>query len=260
VVQHLERFTIRIVSGEAANADGDVGLVDRATERRERTRGRHRWHALGRRNLPRRPEPRVDGTDDRVVLDEPGRGHHIGRRAVPLGEERTDVRCREALDRVEAARGLAAQWVLREERLEDERVHAVLGRVFVHVQLFEDDLPLGLDVVVAERRLGEHVGEHVDAELDMRARQPRDVRRVLLRREGVHVAADTVDRLGDVTGRASVRSLEQQVLEEVGDAAQRLRLVTRSDADPHAHARRVGFGHSLRDDTNARSQLGALDA
>ncbi len=198
--------------------------------------------------------------DDRVVLDEPGGRHHIRRRAVPLGEERADVRCRESLDRVEAARGLAAEWVLGEERLEDERVHPVLGRVLVHVELFEDDLPLGLDVVVTERRLGEHVSQQVDAELDMAARQPRDVRGVLLRGEGVHVAADAVDRLGDVASRASVRALEEQVLEEVRDAAQRLGLVTRADADPHADARRVGFGHSLRDDTNARSQLGALDA
>ena len=68
------------------------------------------------------------------------------------------------LDRVDAARGLAAQRMLREERLEDERVHAVLGRVLVHVQLFEDDLPLGLDVVVAQRWLREHVREQVDAE------------------------------------------------------------------------------------------------
>jgi hypothetical protein len=77
----------------------------------------------------------------------------------------------------------------------------VFGAVVVHRQLVEDDLTLALDIVVAQRRVGEHVAEQLDAEADVTRRHPAVVRGVLLGGEGVDVAADAVDRLRDVDRR-----------------------------------------------------------
>ena len=90
--------------------------------------------------------------------------------------------------------------------------------------------------------------------------QPGVVRRVLPRREGVHLAADGVDGLGDLARRALLGALEQQVLQEVRGARQLGRLVSSADADPGTEADRTGLRHRLGDDAEAVGQLGLLDA
>ena len=72
--------------------------------------------------------------------------------------------------------------------------------------------------------------------------------------EGVELAADRVERDGDVHRGALGGALEEQVLEEVRAAVQGGRLVARADADPHADARRAGAGHLLGDDAQAAGQ------
>ena len=44
-------------------------------------------------------------------------------------------------------------------------MHAVLGHVEVHEDLLEDDLPLGVDLVGAQGRRREHVGEDVEPDI-----------------------------------------------------------------------------------------------
>jgi hypothetical protein len=48
---------------------------------------------------------------------------------------------------------------------------------------------------------------------------------VLASREGVQFAADRVDRLSDLHGRAGRRRLEQQMFEEVGGAGHAMTFV-----------------------------------
>ena len=106
-----------------------------------------------------------------------------------------------------------------------------------------------LHVGVAQRRVRVSTSPSRSSPTDSaRRRQPRVVRRVLLRGEGVHVAADAIDRLGDLRGPSGLGALEQQVLEEVRHAGQLGRLVTRADADPDARRHRPRAGHALSDD------------
>ena len=84
-------------------------------------------------------------------------------------------------------------------------MHAVLGRVEVHEDLLDDHLPLRLDLGGPQRRLGEHVAEDVEPDVEPRVGQPGVVRGVLPRGEGVHLAADGVDGLGDLAGRCGAR-------------------------------------------------------
>ena len=60
--------------------------------------------------------------------------------------------------------------------------------------------------------------------------------RLLVGGERVHLAADRLDRLGDLARAAPVGALEEQVLEEVARARMRGRLVARAAPDPRADA------------------------
>ena len=70
--------------------------------------------------------------------------------------------------------------------------------------------------------------------------------RELLRRERVHVAADRLDGVSDLSRCARVGALEQQVLEEVTRPGKLVRLVARPGAHPEAHRGDVRRRH--RDD------------
>ena len=107
-------------------------------------------------------------------------------------------------DGLDAADDLTAQRVVGEDRLGQGHVDAVVGRVEAGGQLVEDDVALDLHVVGVERRLHDHVGEQVDRHGQIAGRHPDVEGRGLPSGEGVHVAADAVDRLRDLrepTGR-----------------------------------------------------------
>ena len=74
---------------------------------------------------------------------------------------------------------------------------------------------------------------------------------VFLRREGVELAADRIDRLRDVLGRTRRRALEQHVLDEMGDAAALGGFVPRPASQPDADADRSDLGHLLGEKTEA---------
>ena len=209
---------------------------------------------------PTRPaKPALHPRGDDVVVDVAGRRHHHRRRAVAGLEVRPDLLRRHLGDRAALAEHLPPQRVVREERLVEDLVHQVGRLVLVHVDLFEDDLALGLDLVRAERRRPHDVAEDVEAQLEVLVDQAGVEGRVLLGGEGVHVAADRVDGLGDVAGAAGVGALEQQVLEEVRGPPLGRRLVARAGVHPERQGGRVGVRHLLGDDLDAVVQAGAPD-
>ncbi len=116
----------------------------------------------------------------------------------------------------------------RPQILGEELVNEVVRRVLDHLDLFEDDLLFATDVVGAERRVHDDVGEHLDGQRQVLIEDFEVVARVLLRREGIHLSADGIDGLSDVLGGPRRGSLEQHVLDEVSDAALLLCLVTRA--------------------------------
>ena len=192
--------------------------------------------------------------DEPLVVEVAGGDHDQVAGQVPAAEELGDLVAGGGLDRLAGAEHLAAERVAREQGLGQQGVDVVLGHVEVHEDLLDDHLALGVDLVGPERRVGEHVAEDVDAEVDPVGRQPRVVRGVLAVGEGVHLAAHRVDRLGDLAGRAGGRALEQQVLEEVRRARQLGGLVAPADTDPDAERHRPGLGHALGDDAHAVGQ------
>src|ERR687892_383968 len=179
--------------------------------------------------------------------------------AVPTPEEIRDLVTLHLLDRLPGAEDLTPQRVAGEHRLRQQRVHVILGHVEVHEDLFEDHLPLGLELVGPERRVGQHVAQDVHTQPDLMGGQPGVVSGVLAAGEGVHLAPHRVDGLGDLAGRARRRPLEQQVLEEVRRARQLVGLVTPADTDPDPERHRAGLGHALGDHPDAVGKPGLAD-
>src|SRR5581483_5112874 len=82
--------------------------------------------------------------------------------------------------------------------------------------------------------------------------------RVLARRRSVQLGAEAVEDLGDLECRVMLRSLEEEVLDEVGDPRLRVRLVAGAGSDPVADRDRAGVVEPLRDHALARVELRQL--
>ncbi|MNC85040.1 hypothetical protein D3C83_06120 [compost metagenome] len=145
------------------------------------------------------------------------------------------------------------------EVLGEELVDEVVGRVLDHLDFFEDHLLLALDVFGAERRVHDDVRQDLDRQRQVLVEHLDVIAGVLLRGEGVHLAADRINRLRDVFGRARGGALEEHVLDEMRDAALLLRLVPGAAREPHADADRPNVRHPLREKTEAIRQNVADD-
>jgi len=137
------------------------------------------------------------------------------------------------------------------ETLREELVDQIVRGVLDHLDLFDDDFLLALEVRAAERRVQHDVRQNVERERQMLVEHLDVVARVFLRRKRVELPADRVDRLSDVLRRPGGRALEEHVLDEVGDAALLGRLVPRAPRQPHADADRADLRHLLGENAEA---------
>ena len=127
----------------------------------------------------------------------------------------------------------------------------VCGLVGVHQDLVQDHAALGLDVLGTQGRGADDLAQDIEPQVQV-IREQADVEgRVLLRGERVAVAAHLVECLGDGGGGALLRSLEEQVLQEVRRPGQLVGLVTRAAADPVGDSHRPDVRHGLGDQADA---------
>ena len=234
MVDDVENFPIGVVTPHGSPTDREVDLLRVVVDAKA--------FAVGTRQTAGHPpvtvgqigKGRGDDLDDVVVVDLAGDGDDRRTGRVVVDVEPADVVGGDRAHRVAIARGVTAEPMVGEQLPRQRAQGDVVGRVVVHRQLLEDDLSLTLDVVVLQRRSGENVAQQFDARPSVASGHPAVERRVLLRREGVDVAAHAVDGAGDVGRRAGRRPLEQQVLQKVTDAGLLGGLVTGADADPDA--------------------------
>ena len=139
----------------------------------------------------------------------------------------------------------SAERVILPEPLGEQFMDEVIGRVLDHLDLFDDDFLLALDVRGREGRIHHDVRQHLQRQRQMLVEHLDVVAGVFLRREGVHLAADRVDRLRNVFGTARRRALEEHVLDEMRDPALRFRLVTRPARQPDADTDGTDVRHPL---------------
>ena len=256
-----ERVAVGVVESEAGNGEGDVGLFrglvfDGEASAVEAGRGRV-GGVFGGIPLAERGGELLD---DLLVVDVAGSSEDdvVG-----------DVLLFEVVDRVVAADGpdglgragdVAAEGVVGpHDRIEEEVGH--LGRgVGDHGQLLEDDRAFLLHLGAVHERAADELDKDVEGELHVQARDLGVVDGVLAVRTRVEDAADGVDGLGDLLrGRALLGALEEQVLDEVGDAGLSVAFVPGASADVEGERDGVGVGHRRREDTEAVGGNGALE-
>ena len=130
----------------------------------------------------------------------------------------------------------------------------VVGVVLVHLDFFEDDATLALDVVGGEGGIQHQVGEHVQGDGHMLGKGLYVEANGLFAGEGVEVAADGVHFAGNVLGRPGAGALEHHVFDEVGDAVPFRIFVARAGLQPDADGDGADVGHLLGDDGQAVRQ------
>ena len=111
------------------------------------------------------------------------------------------------------------------ELLREHLVHQIVGGVLHHLDLFEDDALLALDVGGCQRRTHDHVGQQIDGQRQVLVEHLDVVAGVFLGGKRVELTADRIDRLGNDLRRSARRALEQHVLDEVRDSRLGVRLV-----------------------------------
>jgi hypothetical protein len=185
------------------------------------------------------------------VVDVPGGRDDQPVTAVVPAVVAHDRRALHGLDGLRRSEHRATQGVVRPDQLGERVVHRVAGVVVMHGDLLEDHAALVVDLTGREDRRGDHVADDVDGDRQIGVEHPRVVAGVLLRGEGVELAADLVERGGDRHRVASPGALEQQVLEVVRSTRQRGALVARADTDPQPEGDRAHAGNRLADDADA---------
>ena len=134
------------------------------------------------------------------------------------------------------------------EMVEDDVVRRVVGLA----DLLQDHAALALQLVGGEGAVGQDVADDVGAEGEVLLQQLDVVGGLLARGVGVDVAADILDRLGDLGRGAPLGALEGHVLEEMRDAVLGLGLVAGAGGDIGAEGDGLDPVHGLGDDGQAR--------
>ena len=143
-------------------------------------------------------EGRADLAYDLVVVDVARGGDHQVGGVVVLLVEAADAVAVERVDRVDGAEDRAAEGVSPNMVCANRSCTQSPGSSSVIAISSRIDAALGVDVLLDDQRAGQHVADDVDGERQVGVEHARVVARVLLRRERVHLAADRVDRGGDV--------------------------------------------------------------
>ena len=126
--------------------------------------------------------------------------------------------------------------------------------------LLDDHLALGLHLFRVELEVDHAVGLHLHHRLQAILGDALEVARVVVRGEGVVLAAHARDAFGELARRDLVGRLEHQVLEEVRDARHAGRLIGGAHPIPHVvrHHRRAIVGDD--DQLQAVGELVLADA
>ena len=130
-------------------------------------------------------------------------------------------------------------------------VDDVVGQVARLAQLLQHDILLAGEVASVEMRLADEIGDQLDAEFEMFAEQPGLEGGLVARRIGVEIAADILDRLGDLARVAATGALEHHMLEQVGEAVGARLLVPRAAIGMQADRDRLDARHRIGGDGEA---------
>ena len=121
----------------------------------------------------------------------------------------------------------------------------VVRRVTRLAQLGQHHPLLALELVGVEARPADEVGDQLDAQRQVAAKQPGVEHGMVARRPGVQRSPDILDVLGDALGVATAGALEHHMLDQMGEPALAGSLGPRADVGIKADGKRLDAGHGL---------------
>jgi len=147
------------------------------------------------------------------VVQRASRRDHDAAGHVTLRVEGAQLLARDRAHDLSPADHRPAEWMWAEHRAAEQIEDAVLRVVFVHRDLLEHDLALGLQL--AEARLPHHVAHDLERPRQVAIENTRVDRRRLLVGAGVDVGAHRVEDLVDLLRAEARAAAEKHVLEQV---------------------------------------------
>lgn len=139
-------------------------------------------------------------------------------------------------------------------RLCQQVMHQIFGRVLVHRDFFQHNAAFLVQLLLVHRRVHHHVSDNVDGELNVLVDDLGVAAGAVLAREGVQLPADRVHFLGNLPDGALRRSLENHVLNEVGEAVFFRRFHHRTHMHPRADRHRPQMRQAFPQHTQAIGQ------
>ena len=138
-------------------------------------------------------------------------------------------------------------------------VKEIFGVVHVHLDFFEDNLLLVLDVTRIEARVKAEVADNIQSDREMLIENFGVEADLLFGGEGVQHAADGIHFSGDGFGGTALGALEDHVLDEMGKAVLLGDFAAGAVANPDANGDGAHVGHRLGDDNETVGEHVALD-
>ena len=189
--------------------------------------------------------------DELIVVDGTGRSQHHAVAAVIAAHKILQRPPVETFDFLRGTQDRATHGLFGKgaflEQVKDQIVRCVvdLGDFLL------DDPALAFQFLVAERRVLQDIGQHVDRERHVVFQDTGVVGCLLTRGISVDVTADIFDLLGDGLGIAPFGALERHVFQQMGYAVQLGRLIARTDVDPNADRDALDAVDPVGNDTHA---------
>ena len=136
----------------------------------------------------------------------------------------------------------------------------IVGRILNRADLLDDDVLLARDLVGIEGGSGQDVRQHVEGERHVGLQGARIIGRHLDAGRRIEVAADRLDLLGDLTGRAALGALEGHVLEKMRHAMLVRLFVATAATDPDPERSGLEMRHGVGHDDESGGETANLDA
>jgi len=195
-----------------------------------------------------------------TVFDRARCGDDGGAGAVSAAQIVVDRRPVEGHDALPRAENRPADWLIGPSGRGEKIEHQVIRRVFDRPDLLEDHILFPFELFQVECAIGEKVANDVEREIGVAPENSSEVARSLDSGLSIEVAANVLDRLGDLASASTAGALERHVFDEMREPMLARALVSGSRGDEDANRRRLHVRRRLGHDGKSRGKARNLNA
>src|SRR5687768_16334900 len=189
--------------------------------------------------------------DQSRVADIPRGGNDNSLRLIARFEKVNEILPAKSVDGFLAAANRPADRMIFEKIQVEKIVHVVIRRVFGLRDLLQNDGSLALDLFGIETGVQKDITQEIDRQRQILVEHLGVIASILFGGKRIDDAADGVHLFGDLRRAAALGTLEQQVLDEVGNAVFSFAFMARAVLHPDAETHRAILRHVMRYNADA---------